>query len=82
MPGQCGDMEMPVTASLCADSVQSGVVACHMINDFLYIITLIKKVVDTDLPDINVVKRTSFSAGQTVEGGEVIPEHPEYCFNR
>lgn len=32
--------------------------------------------IETDLPDINIVKRTSFSAGQTMEGGEVIPEHP------
>ena len=33
--------------------------------------------VDTDLPDINVVKRASFRAGKTVEGSEVIPKHPE-----
>ena len=33
---------------------------------------------DTDLSDINVVKRSSFGAGQTMEGGEVIPEHPGY----
>ena len=33
--------------------------------------------VDTNLPDINVVKCASFRAGKTVEGSEVIPKHPE-----
>ena len=64
---------MPVTASLCADSVQSGVVACD-VNHSLDVTRIID--VDTDLPDINVVKCSSFSAGQTVERSEVIPKHP------
>ena len=66
-------MDMPVTASLCADSVQSGVVACD-VNHSLDVTLIID--VDTDLPDINVVKGSSFSAGQTVERSEVIPKHP------
>ena len=40
-PGQWGDIEIPVTASLWADNVQSGVVACN-INDAHFLdVTLI-----------------------------------------